>query len=76
MSIDNSQEFKDLKEEIIALKSEIRSLKRILVPEISISEDESQELHEILDDMQQGNEYSFKSLKEQERENKTFLKFY
>ena len=67
MSIDNSKEIKDLKDEIMALKSEIRSLRRILVPEIGISTEEKQELHEILDDMQQGDEYSFKSVKEEER---------
>ena len=67
MSIDNSKEIKELKDEIISLKSEIKSLKRILVPEISLASEEIQELHSILDDMQNGNEYSFKSIKEEER---------
>jgi regulatory protein YycI of two-component signal transduction system YycFG len=67
MSIENRKEIKDLKDEIIALKSEIKSLKRILVPEISISDEEKQELHEILDDMHKGHEYSFKSILKEER---------
>ncbi len=63
MSLNNSDELKDLKNEILALRADIKSLKNLLVPEISISEEERKELHQILEDMENGLEHPFRAIK-------------
>lgn len=64
MTLNSNDELKDLKDEILALRADIKSLKNLLVPEISISDEERQELHQILADMDNGHEYPFRAIKD------------